>query len=121
MTTRAAVAMSAYYLTQVVKDWSLTRIYHGMFQFMILQVICIGLVVYFPQIALWFPQTLQRRHERSRSPMSTRRSSSNSARTRNPLRTTTGARRSRAAQARGVACSPRGMSRQSAPRGGVRF
>jgi tripartite ATP-independent transporter DctM subunit len=53
------VAMSAYYLKQVVKDWSLTTIYNGMFQFMILQVICIGLVMYFPQIALWFPQTLQ--------------------------------------------------------------
>ena len=53
------VAMSAYYLKQVVKDWSLATIYNGMFQFMILQVICIGLVVYFPQIALWFPQTLQ--------------------------------------------------------------
>jgi tripartite ATP-independent transporter DctM subunit len=53
------VAMSAYYLKQVVKDWSLTTIYHGMFQFMILQVICIGLVMYYPQIALWFPQTLQ--------------------------------------------------------------
>jgi len=53
------VAMSAYYLKQVVKDWSLATIYHGMAQFMILQVICIGLLVYFPQIALWFPQTLQ--------------------------------------------------------------
>jgi tripartite ATP-independent transporter DctM subunit len=53
------VAMSAYYLKQVVKDWSLATIYNGMFQFMILQVICIGLVFYFPQIALWFPQTLQ--------------------------------------------------------------
>jgi tripartite ATP-independent transporter DctM subunit len=53
------VAMSAYYLKQVVKDWSLGTIYNGMFQFMILQVICIGLVMYFPQIALWFPQTLQ--------------------------------------------------------------
>ena len=53
------VAMSAYYLKQVVKEWSLATIYNGMFQFMILQVICIGLVIYFPQIALWFPQTLQ--------------------------------------------------------------
>jgi tripartite ATP-independent transporter DctM subunit len=53
------VAMSAYYLKQVVKDWSLATIYNGMFQFMILQVICIGLIFYFPQIALWFPQTLQ--------------------------------------------------------------
>jgi TRAP-type mannitol/chloroaromatic compound transport system permease large subunit len=53
------VAMSAYYLKQVVKDWSLANIYRGMFQFMILQCICIGLVLYYPQIALWFPQTLQ--------------------------------------------------------------
>ena len=42
------VAMSAYYLKQVVKDWCLTTIYAGMFQFMILQVICIGLLVAFP-------------------------------------------------------------------------
>ncbi len=53
------VAMSAYYLKQVVKEWSLTTIYSGMFQFMILQCICIGLVIYFPQIAMWFPETLQ--------------------------------------------------------------
>jgi len=53
------VAMSAYYLKQVVKDWSLVTIYGGMFQFMVLQVICIGLLVAFPQIALWFPETLQ--------------------------------------------------------------
>ena len=53
------VAMSAYYLKQVVKDWSLATIYGGMFQFMILQVICIGLLVAFPKIALWFPETLQ--------------------------------------------------------------
>ena len=53
------VAMSAYYLKQVVKEWSLATIYNGMFQFMILQVICIGLLVAFPQIALWFPEKLQ--------------------------------------------------------------
>jgi tripartite ATP-independent transporter DctM subunit len=53
------VAMSAYYLKQVVKEWNLATIYNGMFQFMILQVICIGLILAFPQIALWFPQTLQ--------------------------------------------------------------
>jgi tripartite ATP-independent transporter DctM subunit len=53
------VAMSAYYLKQVVKDWSLATIYNGMFQFMILQVICISLVFNYPQIALWFPETLQ--------------------------------------------------------------
>ncbi|RPI42698.1 MAG: TRAP transporter large permease subunit, partial [Hyphomicrobiaceae bacterium] len=53
------VAMSAYYLKQVVKDWSLATIYNGMFQFMVLQVICIGLLIYFPQISLWFPERLQ--------------------------------------------------------------
>jgi tripartite ATP-independent transporter DctM subunit len=53
------VAMSAYYLKQVVKDWSLGTIYSGMFQFMILQVLCIGLMVAFPGVATWFPNKLQ--------------------------------------------------------------
>ncbi|MGE0876844.1 MAG: TRAP transporter large permease subunit [Burkholderiales bacterium] len=53
------VAMSAYYLRQVVKDWSLANIYHGMFQFMFLQVIAIALIVSFPGIATWFPERLQ--------------------------------------------------------------
>jgi len=53
------VAMSAYYLKQVVKDWSLATIYRGMFQFMMLQVLAIALVVVFPSIATWFPQYLQ--------------------------------------------------------------
>lgn len=53
------VAMSAYYLKQVVKDWSLATIYKGMFQFMIIQVVCIAMLVMFPPIATWFPQRLQ--------------------------------------------------------------
>jgi tripartite ATP-independent transporter DctM subunit len=53
------VAMSAYYLKQVVRDWSLTTIYAGMFQFMIIQCICIAIIVAFPAIATWFPETLQ--------------------------------------------------------------
>jgi tripartite ATP-independent transporter DctM subunit len=53
------VAMSAYYLKQVVRDWSLTTIYAGMFQFMIIQCICIAFLVAFPAIATWFPETLQ--------------------------------------------------------------
>ena len=53
------VAMSAYYLRQVVKDWSLATIYKGMFEFMILQCIGIALIVIFPQIATWFPEHLQ--------------------------------------------------------------
>ena len=62
------VAMSAYYLKQVVESWSLATIYRGMFQFMILQVIAVGMLVAFPQIATWLPNTL---NEASRSrPMS---------------------------------------------------
>jgi tripartite ATP-independent transporter DctM subunit len=53
------VAMSAYYLRQVVKEWSLLTIYKGMFEFMILQCIAIALVVIFPAIATWFPEHLQ--------------------------------------------------------------
>ena len=53
------VAMSAYYLRQVVKEWSLGTIYKGMFEFMILQVIGIALIVTFPAIATKFPEQLQ--------------------------------------------------------------
>jgi tripartite ATP-independent transporter DctM subunit len=54
------VAMSAYYLKQVVKGWSLATIYKGMFQFMILQVVAIALIIIFPQIATAFPEYLQK-------------------------------------------------------------
>ncbi|MEW6688050.1 MAG: TRAP transporter large permease subunit [Pseudomonadota bacterium] len=53
------VAMSAYYLRQVVKEWSLATIYKGMFEFMILQVIAIALIIAFPKIATSFPEQLQ--------------------------------------------------------------
>jgi tripartite ATP-independent transporter DctM subunit len=53
------VAMSAYYLKQVVKDWSLSTIYRGMADFMVIQVLCVVLVLVFPQIAMWFPQWLE--------------------------------------------------------------
>ncbi len=53
------VAMSAYYLRQVVKEWSLATIYKGMFEFMVLQCIGIALIVIFPQIATSFPEHLQ--------------------------------------------------------------
>jgi len=53
------VAMSAYYLKQVVKEWSLATIYKGMFEFMMLQIIAIALIVIFPGIATWFPERLQ--------------------------------------------------------------
>jgi len=53
------VAMSAYYLKQVVPQWSLGTIYRGMFDFMGIQVLAILLVFGFPQIAMWLPTTLQ--------------------------------------------------------------
>ncbi len=60
------VAMSAYYLKQVVPQWSLGTIYKGMFDFMSIQVIAILVVFFYPQVALWLPTTLaaQTRAER---------------------------------------------------------
>jgi TRAP-type mannitol/chloroaromatic compound transport system permease large subunit len=53
------VAMSAYYLKQVVKEWSLGTIYKGMFQFMVLQCIAIAVVMFVPSIATYLPAHLQ--------------------------------------------------------------
>jgi len=53
------VAMSAYYLRQVVKEWSLGTIYKGMFEFMILQVLAIALIIVFPKIVTTFPEQLR--------------------------------------------------------------
>jgi TRAP-type mannitol/chloroaromatic compound transport system permease large subunit len=53
------VAMSAYYLKQVVKNWSLADIYRGMADFMVIQVLCVALVLVFPKIAMWFPDWLE--------------------------------------------------------------
>ncbi len=52
------VAMSAYYLKQVVPQWSLLSIYGGMFQFMVIQVVGLALMLSFPQIATWLPAYL---------------------------------------------------------------
>jgi tripartite ATP-independent transporter DctM subunit len=52
------VAMSAYYLKQVVKEWSLTTIYKGMMEFMAIQVVAIALLLIFPPIATWLPEKL---------------------------------------------------------------
>jgi TRAP-type mannitol/chloroaromatic compound transport system permease large subunit len=54
------VAMSAYYLKQVVKEWSLGTIYKGMFEFMTLQCIAIAVVLFLPAIATWFPEYVRR-------------------------------------------------------------
>jgi tripartite ATP-independent transporter DctM subunit len=53
------VAMSAYYLRNVVPQWSLGLIYRGMGDFMIIQVICLVIVVAFPDIVLWLPRSLR--------------------------------------------------------------
>ena len=53
------VAMSAYYLRQVVKAWSLATIYKGMFEFMILQCIALALLIVFPAIVTGFPAQLR--------------------------------------------------------------
>ncbi len=55
------VAMSAYYLKQVVPSWSLGTIYKGMFDFMGIQVIAILVVFFVPQVAMWLPTTLAER------------------------------------------------------------
>jgi tripartite ATP-independent transporter DctM subunit len=54
------VAMSAYYLKQVVPDWPLSTIYRGMMDFMVIQVIVLVLCMLFPEISLWFPEYLNR-------------------------------------------------------------
>jgi len=53
------VALSAYFLKGVVPDWPLKDIYAGMMQFMVLQVIGLLLVLFFPQLALWLPQLMR--------------------------------------------------------------
>jgi tripartite ATP-independent transporter DctM subunit len=53
------VAMSAYYLKQVVKEWTLGTIYKGMFQFMVLQCIAIALVMFVPSISTYLPTQLR--------------------------------------------------------------
>ena len=53
------VAMSAYYLKQVVKDWSLLTIYKGMFEFMVLQCIAIAIVMFVPRISTYLPDQLR--------------------------------------------------------------
>ena len=53
------VAMSAYYLRNVVPQWSLATIYRGMSDYMVIQVIVLILLLLFPQIALWLPSAVR--------------------------------------------------------------
>ena len=52
------VAMAAYYIRAVVPEWKLSEIYSGMFSFMMLQVIGLAIVFFFPETALWLPKLL---------------------------------------------------------------
>ena len=49
------VALSAYFLKGVVPQWELKDIYAGMVQFMILQLVAVGLLLIFPKLATWLP------------------------------------------------------------------
>jgi tripartite ATP-independent transporter DctM subunit len=52
------VAMAAYYLKAVAPKWELGQIYRGMFDFMLLQLVGLMIVFFFPQTALWLPEKL---------------------------------------------------------------
>lgn len=53
------VAMSAYYLKNVVPQWSLNTIYRGMADYMVIQILCLVALLLWPEIALWLPRLLQ--------------------------------------------------------------
>ncbi|HET9734337.1 MAG TPA: TRAP transporter large permease subunit [Burkholderiales bacterium] len=52
------VAMAAYYLKAVAPKWELGQIYRGMTAFMLLQLVGLAIVFFFPQTALWLPDKL---------------------------------------------------------------
>jgi tripartite ATP-independent transporter DctM subunit len=53
------VAMSAYYLRNVVPQWSLSTIYRGMADYMIIQVIALAALFMWPEISLWLMRALR--------------------------------------------------------------
>jgi TRAP-type mannitol/chloroaromatic compound transport system permease large subunit len=53
------VAMSAYYLRNVVPQWSLGTIYKGMADYMVIQVFVLIVLLVYPQIALWLPNAVR--------------------------------------------------------------
>ncbi|MDQ3260040.1 MAG: TRAP transporter large permease subunit, partial [Pseudomonadota bacterium] len=53
------VAMSAYYLKNVMPSWNLSTIYRGMGQFMGIQVFCLLLIIFWPDVVLWLPRLLR--------------------------------------------------------------
>jgi TRAP-type mannitol/chloroaromatic compound transport system permease large subunit len=53
------VAMSAYYLRNVVPQWSLGTIYKGMADYMVIQCFVLIVLLVYPQIALWLPNVVR--------------------------------------------------------------
>ena len=53
------VAMSAYYLKNVMPQWGLATIYRGMGQFMVIQLICLLLIILWPDLVLWLPRAMK--------------------------------------------------------------
>ena len=54
------VALSAYFLKGVVPNWDLKDIYVGMMQFMVLQMLGLFIIMFFPIIVTWLPEFLRR-------------------------------------------------------------
>jgi tripartite ATP-independent transporter DctM subunit len=52
------VAMSAYYLKNVMPQWGLSTIYKGMGEFMVIQLICLLILLLWPEFVLWLPRLL---------------------------------------------------------------
>ena len=52
------VAMAAYYLKGVAPEWELSDIYNGMLQFMVLQMVGLLVVLFYPEVALWLPRVI---------------------------------------------------------------
>jgi TRAP-type mannitol/chloroaromatic compound transport system permease large subunit len=53
------VAMSAYYLRNVVPHWSLRTIFKGMADYMWIQVFVLLVLLLYPKIALWLPHVVR--------------------------------------------------------------
>jgi TRAP-type mannitol/chloroaromatic compound transport system permease large subunit len=53
------VAMSAYYLRNVVPQWSLGTIYRGMGDYLVIQVLVLIVLLLFPKLALWLPHAVR--------------------------------------------------------------
>jgi tripartite ATP-independent transporter DctM subunit len=53
------VAMSAYYLRNVMPQWPLASIFRGMAEFMAIQIFGLIVLVLLPELALWLPRAMR--------------------------------------------------------------